>query len=144
MAVGARQKLKFSAVTGVLRGVLLQFNHEQIIASPFACAMMYHDVWHYDVCLSSVTLIDMFKSFSHLAIPVVFTVHIPRAAEMVLHVHGKTVSGRTFVNAMKFQWRRLSLQTFNCGSHSGLNFFVYHHRHSIRKRPRFRRRLSIL
>src|SRR5437879_656716 len=47
---------------------------------------------------------------------VVFAVHIPRAAEMRLHVYGKTVSSRTFVNVVKFQPGCLSLQTFNGGS----------------------------
>src|SRR5579859_727739 len=128
MTVRARQKLKLFAVAGVLSSVLLKLNHQEVMESAFVSAMVHDDVWYYRVGLSSVALSDTFKRFSHLAIPIVLAVHIPRAAEMRLHMHGKTVSGRTFVNVAKFQRGCLSLQTFNGGSDCGSYLFVCHHR----------------
>lgn len=99
MTARARQKLKLLLVTDVRLVILLELNHEEVMGTAFTTSMVHDDVRQNVIgLLSCVAVGDSFKSFSQLAITVVFTVHIPLSAEMRLHVRGKTVSGRPFVS----------------------------------------------
>src|SRR5208283_4893656 len=135
MTVEVRQTLKLLLVTDVRGGVLLELNHEQVMGPAFAPSMLHDDVRQYVVgLLLRVAVSDAFKGLSHLAIAVVFAVHIPLGAEMGIHVHGKTVSGRPLVSGLKIQWRGLSFHISNGGADGGSHLFVCHHRTSYAKR----------